>query len=181
MIFFRCVAASGFIAVRGWIQWLAIWCGCCQGSLLSSFLPLRLHWLRMKPKHVLHSYVTGAIISLLGGTASNGVHSCFWDEWHWLSCLSGGGEAVTWLLPCISTGLTCVSPGCGCLGMILCVWTPALPPSRDGGNVVWVKNYFSSIFTITSHLPTREVISALHPLVHMLIARENEHEWNCTC
>ena len=90
MIFFRCVAASGFIAVRGWIQWLAIWCGCCQGSLLSSFLPLCLHWLRMKPKHVLHSYVTGAIISLLGGTASNGVHSCFWDEWHWLSCLSGG-------------------------------------------------------------------------------------------
>ena len=81
----------------------------------------------------------------------NGIDSPF--------CL-GGGEAVTWLLPCISTGLTCVSPGCGCLGMISCVWTPALPPSRDGGNVVWVKNYFSSIFTITSHLPTREVISA---------------------
>ena len=60
--------------------------------------------------------------------------------------------------------------------MISCVWTPAVPPSRDGGNVVWVKNYFSSIFTITSHLPTREVIMLLHPLVHMLIARENEHE-----
>ena len=61
-----------------------------NGPLLSSFLPLRLHWLRMKPKHVLHSYVTCAINLIVGGNASNGVHSCFWDEWHWLSCLSGG-------------------------------------------------------------------------------------------
>lgn len=61
----------------GFSDWLVVG---TKGLELDSSLRIYLRWLRMK-QNVLNSFMSVELwIPLLEGNASNGVHSCFWDE-----------------------------------------------------------------------------------------------------
>lgn len=111
----------------GFSEWLVVG---TKGLELDSSLRIYLRWLRMKQKHVLNSFMSLELwIPLLEDNASDGVHSCFWDECYLFQVYLVGS-----LIPPLNHCQPNVHfPGMGCLRMTSCA--QILPPLGDGDHM----------------------------------------------